>query len=113
MPHRAAEHAVVFVPASITDPADFAAVAAPCLERVDACGYAFIGIVRSWDDALEMTRTGRAEVVVVASLQHLPPTRTPRVEAAGDPVRAAGTVRHVVPPEVAAPQRHRRPRRVR
>ena len=111
-PTRTPDHAVVFVPATVTSPEAFAATAAPCLERVEACGYVFAGIVRSWEDALRMTRTGRADVVVVASLAQLPHDRRPRVEAVTDPVRAEPARAHVVPPEVTAPQRHRRPRRV-
>ncbi|HEY9416660.1 MAG TPA: hypothetical protein VIQ30_18035, partial [Pseudonocardia sp.] len=88
MPHRATrDHAVVFVPASTTDPAEFAAVAAPCLERVEACGYVFAGIVRTWPDAWALLQTGRAQVVVVASRGQLPADQRPRVEAVTDPVR--------------------------
>lgn len=114
MPHRAArDHAVVFVPAAITDPAEFAAIAAPCLERIEACGYVFAGIVRSWPDARELLEQGRAHVVIVADRRHLPPGRRPRVESIADPVRTEPPEsRCVVPPEVTAPQRHRRPRRV-
>lgn len=112
MPHR--DHAVVFVPATVTDPADFAALAAPSLERVEACGYVFAGIVRTWPDAMALIDSGRAHVVVTASMQLLPSDRRPRVETANDPVRVdVDQAQHVVPPEVTAPQRHRRARRVR
>lgn len=113
MSHRATpDHAVVFVPAAVTDPGAFAAVAAPCLERVEACGYVFAGIVRTWPDAMQMIDGGRAHVVVVASMGQLPCDRRPRVETVNDPVRG-DVPQHVVPPEVTAPQRVRRPRRIR
>ena len=113
MPHHATpDHAVVYIPATVTDPAGFAALAAPCLERIEACGYLFTGIVRTYADAQALMDQGRAHVVVVASSGHLPPDRRPRIEVATDPVRPAGS-RHVVPPEVTAPTRHRRPRRIR
>lgn len=113
MGHRATpDHAVVFVPAAVTDPAEFAAIAAPCLERVEACGYIFAGIVRTWPDTWALMRDGRAQVVIVASRGHLPHDQRPRIEAVTDPVRTAAVERHVVPPEVTAP-RVRRPRRVR
>ncbi|MEU5939424.1 hypothetical protein ABZ807_09555 [Micromonospora sp. NPDC047548] len=113
MPHRATrDHAVVFVPATTTDPAEFAAVAAPCLERVEACGYVFAGIVRTWPDARELMEQGRAHVVVVADRGHLPADRRPRVETVNDAVRVNPAQQHVVPPEVTAPK-VRRPRRVR
>ncbi|MDG4762364.1 hypothetical protein [Micromonospora sp. WMMD710] len=107
------DHAVVFVPASLATPEAFSAAATPCIERVEACGYVFGGVVRTWDDALRMMRSGRADVVVVASRALLPHDRRPRVEAATDPVRAAESAsRHVVPPEVMR-QQLRRPRRIR
>lgn len=115
MPHRAApttDHAVVYVPAAVTDPAEFAAVAAPCLERVEACGYVFAGIVRTWPDAWALMVEGRAQVVVVASRGQLPADQRPRIEAVTEPVRTTVADRHVVPPEVTA-SRVRRPRRVR
>lgn len=105
------DHAVVHVPADITDPAEFAAIAAPCLERVEACGYVFVGVVRSWDDARAMIDAGRAHVVIVASMGQLPRDRRPRVETVNDPIvpRAEPCV---VPAEVTS-QRKRRPRRIR
>lgn len=105
------EHAVVFVPAAVTDPAEFAALAAPCLERVEVCGYVFAGIVRTWPDAWELLREGRAQVVVVASRGQLPADQRPRIEAVTEPVRRPGS-EHVVPAEVTRVQA-RRPRRVR
>lgn len=104
------DHAVVYVPADITDPAEFAAAAAPCMERVEACGYVFSGIVRTWPDCWDLMREDRAQVVVVASRGQLPPDQRPRIEAVTEPVRTEQ--RHVVPADVTAP-RVRRPRRVR
>jgi len=115
MPHRAAtrDHAVVFVPAHVTDPAEFAAVAAPCLERVEACGYVFAGIVRTWPDTWALMMEGRAQVVIVASRGQLPADQRPRIEAVTEPVRTTvPQQQHVVPAEVTAP-RVRRPRRIR
>lgn len=114
MPHRAAvpDHAVVFVPATTTDPAEFAAIAAPCMERVEVCGYVFAGIVRTWPDAWALMKEGRAHVVVVASRGQLPPDQRPRIEAVSEPVRTIAAERHVVPPEVTR-QQARRPRRIR
>lgn len=114
MPHRATpDPAVVFVPATVTDPAEFAAIAAPCMERVEACGYVFAGIVRTWPDAWALMKEGRAHVVVVASRGQLPTDQRPRIEAVTEPVRTTAAEQHVVPPEVTAPQRVRRPRRIR
>ncbi|PWU56283.1 hypothetical protein DLJ47_06690 [Micromonospora sp. S4605] len=107
------DQAVVFVPAAISGPADFAAVAAPCLERVEACGYELVGVVRSWENAQAMLADGRAHVLIVAAMSHLPADRRPRIETVSDPVRPApARAEHVVPAEVTAPQRVRRPRRI-
>lgn len=113
MHHPTPDHAVVFVPAHLTDPAEFAAVAAPCLERVEACGYVFVGIVRSWDDAHQMIDRGRAHVVIVASMDHLPRDRRPRVETIGDPVPFDPRPDQCVVPAETTGQRRRRPRRIR
>jgi hypothetical protein len=112
MPHTTPEHAVVFVPTHFTDPAEFAACAAPCLERVEACGYVFVGIVRTWDDALQMVYGGRADVVIVADLGQLPRNRRPRIEAAGDPVPFEPRLDQCAAPSEVASQRRRRPRRI-
>lgn len=102
--------AVVFIPGDVTDPAEFAQLAAPCLERVEACGYDLVGVVRTWDDAQAMMLDGRAHVLVVASTAYLPRDRRPRIESVTDPVRVdeAG-------PAVGfnTSQRRRRPRIVR
>ncbi|PZG07928.1 hypothetical protein C1I95_30475 [Micromonospora craterilacus] len=80
---------------------------------MEVCGYAFVGVVRTWEDALRLIRDGRAHVVVVASRSHLPHDRRPRIEAVADAVRADGPGSHcVAPPEASAP-RSRRARRVR
>jgi hypothetical protein len=107
----APEHAVIYVPADITDPAEFAAIAAPCLERVEACHYAFAGIVRTWPDCWNLMRDGRAQVVIVASRTQLPHDQRPRIETVTDPVRSEPAPRCVAPSDVTAP-RVRRPRRV-
>lgn len=112
MHHRTPDHAVVFVPAHLSDPAEFAAAAAPCLERVEACGYTFAGIVRTWEDARTMIDGGRAHVVIVASMDQLPRDRRPRVEAVGDPVLVEPKAECVAPAELTG-QRRRRPRRIR
>ena len=107
------DSAVVYVPATLTDPAAFAVYAAPCLERVEACGYEFGGIVRTWDDALGMLNAGQAHVLIVATRGDLPPDRHPRIEAVTDPV--VRVERHLVllPDTEAIGRRRRRPRRVR
>lgn len=110
MPHHDPDHAIVFIPASVTDPAEFATLAAPSLERIEACGYVFAGIVRTWPDVMAMIDAGRAHVVVAASMGILPRERRPRVETVNDPVRVVP--QHVVPAEATAP-RVRRARRVR
>lgn len=107
------DHAIVFVPSSVTDPDEFAALAAPALERIEACGYVFAGIVRTWPDAVAMINLGRAHVVVAAHMGILPRERRPRVETANDPVRVDQPPQHVVPPKVTAAPRARRARRVR
>ncbi|TNH23310.1 hypothetical protein FHG89_27350 [Micromonospora orduensis] len=107
------DQAVVFVPAEIINPAEFALIAAPCLERVEACGYVFAGIVRTWDAAQAMMLDGRAHVLIVASMSHLPRDRRPRIEAVTDPVAVTPALPdHVVPAAVTA-QNRRRPRIVR
>lgn len=113
MPHRTPDHAAVFVPAHLSDPAEFAAAAAPCLERVEACGYVFAGVVRTWDDAQDLIDGGRAHVVIVATMGHLPRDRRPRIEVATDPVPFGepSPEQCVVP--LDASQRRRRPRRIR
>ncbi|AYF29327.1 hypothetical protein CSH63_18015 [Micromonospora tulbaghiae] len=103
------DHAVVYVPATITDPVDFAATAAPCLERIEACGYAFDGIVRRWTDAQHLMDEGQAQVVIVRDRGHMPHDRRPRIEAADDPVRRTTTSPRPPAPG-AAPTR--RPRRI-
>jgi hypothetical protein len=113
MPYTTPEHAVVYVPAHISDPAEFAACAAPCLERAEACGYVFAGIVRTWDDAQQMIDGGRAHVVIVADLGQLPRDRRPRIETATDPVPFEPRPEQCVAPSEVASQRRRRPRRIR
>lgn len=109
MPDR--EHAVIYIPADVTDPARFAELAAPCLERVEACGYVFSGIVRHWDDAKVLIAGERAHVIIVADTATLPRNRRPRIEAARDPIHPRGHC--VVLPEATQGSRSRRPRRVR
>lgn len=106
------DSAVVYVPAALTDPDAFAAAAAPCLERVEACGYRFAGLVRKWPDVQQMLDGGQLHVLVVQSMGHLPRDRRPRVETVGDPVVPVAAEQCVVPPAVTATQRQRRPRRV-
>lgn len=55
------------------------------LEGIAWCrrrGYRFVGVVRTWDDAIKVTRRGAASVIVVMSLDCLPVDRVPRVEVA-------------------------------
>lgn len=113
MPHRTPDRAAVFVPAHLSDPAEFAAVAAPCLERVEVCGYVFVGIVRTWDDAQQMIDRGRAHVVIVTDMGQLPRDRRPRIEVATDPLPFESRPEHCVVPSEVASQRRRRPRRIR
>jgi len=48
---------------------------------------------RKFADVLQMTNTGRADVVVVADLDHLPPDRRPRIEVASQAPWRAPVVR--------------------
>lgn len=107
--------AVIYVSADVTDPERFAALAAPCLERVEACGYDLVGVVRHWPDAWDMFRDGRADVVVVAEMSHLPADRLPRVEDVTWPVPPQPSQQQdAAPPDAVPPgQRRRRPRRLR
>lgn len=68
--------AVVFV-----DPDRLLPNASICIQHCLAMGYHVVGVVRgSWDEVIRLTRTRKAEVVVVAEDDDLPPDRTPRVE---------------------------------
>lgn len=52
-----------------------------CVQYCLAMGYAVVGVVRgSWDEVIGLTRERKAEVVVVAEDDDLPPDRKPRVE---------------------------------
>lgn len=45
-------------------------------------GYRLVGVVRdNWAAVVKMIVTHQADVVVVATEEHLPPRRRPRVEA--------------------------------
>jgi hypothetical protein len=78
------ESAVVYVPHTITDPDQVAALTAPCLEHSASRGYRMWGIVRSWPDAVAALKAGHAQVLVVADRSLLPARRRPRLEVPGD-----------------------------
>jgi len=52
-----------------------------CLEYCRQQGYRFVGLIADdWAAAIELTRSGEAQVIVVADPEHVDPDRTPRVE---------------------------------
>lgn len=110
-PPAGPERALVYVPADVHDPHDFASIAAPCLERIEACGYICQGIVRDWPIAHEMMASGQTDVVVVQTRRHLPRDRRPRVEPADDPITTPPPPRYCVTP-VGPGGHRRRPRRL-
>lgn len=59
-----------------------------CLKYCDRRGYEVVALVVGgpdrWNDAMDMMYAHEADVVVVASKDHLPPDRTPRVEVIND-----------------------------
>lgn len=69
-----------------------------CLRHCMARGYLVIGHATQWRDAAHMMLDGRAQVIVAADVEHFPPDRIPRIEAAGQP------------PTTPGPPRQRRPR---
>lgn len=107
------DRAIIYVPADVTNPTEFAAIAAPCLERIEACGYELLGIVRYWSIVVETLASGRADVAIVLHRGQLPRDRTPRVEAVDDPITTVTTHASCVVKPGAGMLRHRRPRRVR
>jgi hypothetical protein len=72
--------AIIFVPDEERDRWE-----ARCLEYCDRRGYEVVALVVGapdrWNDAMDMMYAHEADVVVVASKDHLPPDRTPRVES--------------------------------
>lgn len=82
--------ALVYVPDHITDPDEFATIAAPC-KRVEACHYLLAGVVRTWETTLRMLITRQADVVIVLDRAQLD-DRVPRIEAVDDPIPATRTV---------------------
>lgn len=79
------ERAVIYVCA----PGEVRRWAAVCLAHVERCGYDLVSVVddpdgHAWDDVVTMVREGRADVIVVAGHDQLPPYRRPRLEVAED-----------------------------
>jgi hypothetical protein len=76
--------AIIYVP----DDEDRDRWEARCLEYCDRRRYRVVALVvggpERWDDAMDMMYAREADVLVVASKMHLPPDRTPRVEAVTD-----------------------------
>lgn len=108
--------AIVYIPAELSSPDRFAEAAAPCLERVEACGYQFDGIVRSWADVERMIDAHQLHVLIVENMSHLPVNREPRIETAFDPVQPPCPDEPPAPleqPPAAARGWRRRPRRLR
>lgn len=74
-----------------------------CAEYANRYRYQVAAVASDWDDVMTMLRAKEAEVVVVARRDHLPPSRTPRLEIVTEPESAPR------PPGQRRPQR--RPQR--
>jgi hypothetical protein len=91
--------AVIWIPTH----ADLYRWGAACAEYCARHGYELYGVIHgAWRDATRLLIAGDAQVAVIASREHLPPDRVPRIEI----------VSEVPGRERAAPTR-RRPRRYR
>lgn len=64
---------------------------AVCLKYCDRRGYEVVSLVvggpERWVHITQMLQAYEAEVVVVASQDHLPPNRTPRIESVTEELR--------------------------
>lgn len=77
------EIAVIWVPADIES---FEPAVVACFNHTRRCGYRLDAIVRApWETVEQMMVDGEVDVVVIADPAHLPPDRSPRIEAAADP----------------------------
>lgn len=80
----------------VADDPEWQRLASCCADYCTRVGYEVVAVVAAetggrWDDVARMVLTdGRAEVVVVASRDHLPRDRTPRIEAVADERRRVG-----------------------
>lgn len=59
-----------------------------CIDYCIAMGYHMGGVIRDdWHAAIEHIYTGKAQVLVVADVDHLDPDRAPRIEVVADRLR--------------------------
>ncbi len=97
--------AVIFVPAG----ADAATFTATCLDYCRARGYQVLGVVTGdGQNAFDLLREGKANVIVMARPEHRDPTWEPRVEFVTD--AAPALQKH--DNSRSASLRQRRPRRL-
>lgn len=97
------DRAIIYVPQNDIEESTLA-----CLQYAYNAGYEVQGvIVGRWDDALNMALDGAADVLVVASRDHIPGAVVPRIEVVEDrPRRSRGDKDDAEPPPVP---RQRRP----
>lgn len=74
-------NAIIYLPRHIPVDSMFARQA---LAHIERRGYQLYSVVHDWRDALRLTRTGVASVVVFARAEHFEPDFEPRVEFVGE-----------------------------
>lgn len=103
-------NAIIYLPHDI--PLD-SPLAQQALAHIERRGYQLYSIVHQWCDALRLTRSGAATVIVFARPEHFEPTFTPRIEFVGEDTQNLvrhGATRDRNERREGGGGRHRRPR---
>lgn len=74
-------NAIIFLPVHVGMASPLAQQA---LAHIERRGYELYGVVHEWADALRLTRTGAASVIVFARPEHFEPDFDPRIEFVGE-----------------------------
>lgn len=100
-------HSVIFIPTW----ADLVAAERACLELAGEHGVHPDTMTREWPEVARLVHTGQLDLLFVASRDHLPPERTPRIVAADDNLTPPPAERRrpeiLRRPTMGAPQRPR------
>ena len=103
-------NAIIYLPRHISLDSMFAMQA---LAHIERRGYQLHSVVHRWCDAIRLTRTGAASVVVFARAEHYEPDFQPRIEFVGEDtidLTRHGAVRPRSDRREAGDSRSRRPR---
>lgn len=74
--------AVIYIPIALLSADAYTEALARCNAYCDRCGYAVIGIARTWEEVEEAYARREIGVLVVDRPDHLDPNRQPRIEVA-------------------------------